>query len=196
MFDKDGDGELDRDEIEKMVLMATRVVVRKQYNAGKRKVHNKVATGNTEVDIPEELLVKIKEIINEIFDKVDKDGVRILLVPKGWWTSANLPLHYRTGSSPAKSSAWGSPSTTKSAPSSSSFRHREGARTHMQRKRHRMNDDVRRVLGPSIYICVLYYLFVDSPSCQDTHNCAAVLLCANFAPRNGHICNFLRSYCC
>ena len=35
MFDKDGDGELDREEIEQIVLMATRVVVRKQYNAGK-----------------------------------------------------------------------------------------------------------------------------------------------------------------
>mgnify|MGYP002394886604 FL=1 len=75
MFDKDGDGELDRNEIEQMVLMATRVVVRKQYNAGNRKVHNQVATGNTEVDIPEELMIKIKEIINEIFEKVDVDGV-------------------------------------------------------------------------------------------------------------------------
>jgi len=72
MFDKDGDGELDRDEIEQMVLMATRVVVRKQYNAGKAR--NKRATGSTEVDIPPELHAKIKEIINEIFDKVDKDG--------------------------------------------------------------------------------------------------------------------------
>lgn len=74
LFDKDGDGELDADEIENMLMMATRAVVRKQYNASQQQAHNKIATGKTEVEIPEPLRLKIKEIVAEIFEKVDTDG--------------------------------------------------------------------------------------------------------------------------
>eukprot|EP01087_Luapelamoeba_hula_P020328 TRINITY_DN6924_c0_g1_i1.p1 TRINITY_DN6924_c0_g1~~TRINITY_DN6924_c0_g1_i1.p1 ORF type:complete len:204 (-),score=46.75 TRINITY_DN6924_c0_g1_i1:25-636(-) len=74
VFDKDGDGMLDRDEIEQMAFMTTRVVVRKQYNEGHHHVQTDKATGATQVDIPEELVVKIRAIIDEVFALVDTNG--------------------------------------------------------------------------------------------------------------------------
>eukprot|EP00005_Dracoamoeba_jomungandri_P005160 CAMPEP_0174261336 /NCGR_PEP_ID=MMETSP0439-20130205/11370_1 /TAXON_ID=0 /ORGANISM="Stereomyxa ramosa, Strain Chinc5" /LENGTH=204 /DNA_ID=CAMNT_0015345793 /DNA_START=27 /DNA_END=641 /DNA_ORIENTATION=- len=74
LFDKDGNGELDETEVEEMLLMATRAVVRKQFNASKHTQTNKVATGQTQVDIPDQLKEKIKAIVATIFEKVDTDG--------------------------------------------------------------------------------------------------------------------------
>jgi Ca2+-binding EF-hand superfamily protein len=72
LFDEDGNGELSEDEIERMLLMATRAVVRKRYNTHE---DTKKATGNTAVTIPDELKGRIEEIVREIFRKIDKDGV-------------------------------------------------------------------------------------------------------------------------
>ncbi len=55
-----------------MLMMATRAVVRKRFNSQEEK---KKATGNTTVTIPDDLKARIKEIVKEIFKKVDTDGV-------------------------------------------------------------------------------------------------------------------------
>lgn len=73
LFDEDGNGELSEAEIERMLLMATRAVVRKRYNTHE---DTKRATGNTAVTIPDELKGRIKEIVKEIFRQIDQDGVR------------------------------------------------------------------------------------------------------------------------
>jgi hypothetical protein len=88
LFDEDGNGELSEAEIERMLLMATRAVVRKRYNTHE---DTKKATGNTAVTIPEELKGRIKEIVRGIFEKIDEDQVRALLLLPFSPTSSLIP---------------------------------------------------------------------------------------------------------
>lgn len=76
LFDEDGNGELSEEEVERMLLMATRAVVRKRFNTSDE---TKRATGNTAVTIPDELRERIKQIVKEIFEKIDNDRVRAAL---------------------------------------------------------------------------------------------------------------------
>jgi len=78
IFDKDGNGSLSKDEVRQMLTMVVKQVTRAQMKAKSKKV-----TGDTPIEIDDQGKKKIEEILDQIFDKVDVDKVRV-----AWW----LPL--------------------------------------------------------------------------------------------------------
>mmetsp|Transcript_17911 Transcript_17911/g.19938 ORF Transcript_17911/g.19938 Transcript_17911/m.19938 type:complete len:203 (-) Transcript_17911:108-716(-) len=71
VFDKDGDGELSKDEIRDIIVIIIKQIERTRLREGSS---NPYITGETPVTIDKDGQAKIEKMLNEVFDVVDTDG--------------------------------------------------------------------------------------------------------------------------
>lgn len=76
LFDEDGNGELDEQEIKKMLELTTKAFIkrqRSQRNSSPAK-RNVATTDGENVEISEQLRQQIDQIVKEVLAKIDVDG--------------------------------------------------------------------------------------------------------------------------